>query len=259
MNERAELAEPINERAGPAMNVKLVLEYEGTRYHGWQAQSSAPTVEGALLDAIAGLTGESPVLTAAGRTDAGVHALGQVVNFRLARPFPIDQLPGALNARLPRDISIRRAEIVDDSFHARYSARARRYAYRIRQALPRGAYERQYAWGLRDSLDIRAMQAAAQKLEGTHDFRAFGRSPRPGGHTVRRVHDVTVSALGEWVTIAVAADAFLYGMVRRIAGALVDVGRRRRGLDWIDELLNGSTTGLRLAPPHGLVQIAVEY
>ena len=256
MNEVAEQTQD----TGP-VNVKLLLEYEGTRYHGWQAQASgAPTVEAALLAAITALTGESPVLTAAGRTDAGVHALGQVVNFRLARlNIPIRQLPGALNARLPRDISIRRAEAVDASFNARYSARARRYAYRIRQALPRGAYERQYAWGLRESLDLDAMQAAAGKLEGTHDFRAFGRSPRPGGHTVRRVQRVTVSALGEWVTIGIAADAFLYGMVRRIAGALVEIGRRKRGLEWIDELLTGSTTAVRLAPPYGLVQVGVEY
>lgn len=243
------------------VNVKLVLEYEGTRYHGWQAQASgAPTVEAALRAAITDLTRESPVLTAAGRTDAGVHALGQVVNFRLARlNIPIRQLPGALNARLPRDISVRRADVVEASFNARHSARARRYAYRIRQALPRTAYERQYAWGLHETLDLEAMQAAANKLEGAHDFRAFGRSPRPGGHTVRRVHRVTVSALGEWVTIGIAADAFLYGMVRRIAGALVDIGRRKRRLEWMDELLAGSATGLRLAPAHGLVQIGVEY
>jgi len=241
------------------MNLKLILEYEGTRYHGWQAQSGAPTIEAALRAAIAGLTGETPALTAAGRTDAGVHALGQVVNFKLERDFPVRQLPGALNARLPRDIAVRSAEIVDDSFSARYSARARLYAYRIRQGLPREAYQRQYAWGLHDNLDLSAMQAAAERLEGKHDFRAFGRSPRPGGHTVRQVYDITVSGLGEWVTIAVAADAFLYGMVRRIAGALVDVGRRRRSLDWIDGLLGGSTLGLRLAPPQGLVQVGVQY
>jgi len=241
------------------MNVKLVLEYEGTGYHGWQAQSGAPTIEAALRAAIAGLTGEMPALTAAGRTDAGVHALGQVVNFKLERDFPIQQLPGALNARLPRDIAVRSAEIVDEAFNARYSARARLYAYRIRQGLPRQAYQRQYAWGLREHLDLAAMQAAGERLEGRHDFRAFGRSPRPGGHTVRQVHDVTVSAIGEWVTIAVAADAFLYGMVRRIAGALVDVGRRKRSLEWIDGLLNGSNVGLRLAPAQGLVQVGVEY
>jgi len=241
------------------MNIKLVVEYEGTRYHGWQAQAGAATVEAALRDAIVGLTGESPVLTAAGRTDAGVHALGQVVNFKLERPFPVEQLPGALNARLAPDIAVRHAELVDDSFNARYSARARHYAYRIRQALPRGAYQRQYAWGLNDSLDVAAMQAAGDRLTGTHDFAAFGRSPRPGGHTVRRVHEITISSAGDWITIAVAADAFLYGMVRRIAGALVDVGRRRRSLDWIDALLAGSTHGLRLAPPQGLVQVAVEY
>jgi tRNA pseudouridine38-40 synthase len=241
------------------MNVKLVVEYEGTRYHGWQAQAGAPTVEAALRDAIHNLTGESPALTAAGRTDAGVHALGQVVNFRLEREFPVQQLPGALNARLAPDIAVQRAEAVDDSFNARYSARARLYAYRIRQALPRGAYQRQYAWGLHDTLDLPAMQTAGDRLAGTHDFRAFGRSPRPGGHTVRRVHEITVTGAGDWITIAVAADAFLYGMVRRIAGALVDVGRRRQPLAWIDSLLQGSTAGLRLAPPQGLVQVAVEY
>jgi len=241
------------------MNVKLVVEYEGTRYHGWQAQPGAPTVEAALRDAVHDLTGESPVLTAAGRTDAGVHALGQVVNFRLEREFPVQQLPGALNARLAPDIAVRHAEAVDDAFNARYSARARLYAYRIRQALPRGAYQRQYAWGLRDTLDLAAMQTAGDRLAGRHDFRAFGRSPRPGGHTVRHVHEIKVSGAGDWITIAVAADAFLYGMVRRIAGALVDVGRRRQPLEWIDSLLQGSTAGLRLAPPQGLVQVAVEY
>jgi tRNA pseudouridine38-40 synthase len=241
------------------MNVKLVIEYEGTRYHGWQAQAGAATVEAALREAIYGLTGESPVLTAAGRTDAGVHALGQVVNFHLDREFPIQQLPGALNARLAPDIAVRQAEAVDESFNARYSARARLYAYRIRQALPRGAYQRQYAWGLHDTLDVAAMQAAGDRLAGKHDFRAFGRSPRPGGHTVRHVHDIHVSSAGDWITIAVAADAFLYGMVRRIAGALVDVGRRRQPVEWIDSLLSGSTKGLRLAPAQGLVQVAVEY
>jgi tRNA pseudouridine38-40 synthase len=241
------------------MNVKLVLEYEGTRYHGWQAQSGAPTVEAALRNAIESLTGESPVITAAGRTDAGVHALGQVVSFTLEKPFAIEQLPGALNARLPRDIAVRHAEPVDPEFSARYSARMRRYEYRIRHGLPREAYERQYAWGLHETLDLPAMQAAAGRLQGTHDFAAFGRSPRPGGHTIRRVHDVTVSAIGDWVTIAVAADAFLYGMVRRMAGALVDVGLGRRTPEWIEELLAGSAVAQRLAPAQGLVQVGVEY
>jgi tRNA pseudouridine38-40 synthase len=241
------------------MNVKLTLEYEGTRYHGWQAQSGAPTVEAALLAAIENLTGEAPLLTAAGRTDAGVHALGQVVSFRLDKPFAIEKLPAALNARLAPDVAVRRAELVDEGFNARYSARVRLYAYRIRQALPRGAYQRQYAWGLRDELDLDAMRAAGERLEGRHDFRAFGRSPRPGGHTVRNVHEISVSAIGEWVTIAVAADAFLYGMVRRIARALVDVGRRRRTVEWIDALLNGSASAPQPAPPQGLVQIGVQY
>src|SRR3989440_11969071 len=241
------------------MNVKLVVEYDGTAFHGWQAQPDGTrTVQATLAAAIGELTGETVSLIAAGRTDAGVHALGQVVNFTLAGPFATDRLPAALNARLDPDLVVRSAEVVPEAFHARYSARARLYAYRIRQALPRGAYQRQYAWGLHDELDLAAMQAAGERLEGTHDFRAFGRSPRPGGHTVRRIYGITVNGTGDWVTIAVAADAFLYGMVRRIAGALVDVGRRRRPLEWIDELMNGSTVGFRLAPPHGLVQVGVE-
>ena len=242
------------------MNVKLIVEYEGMRYHGWQAQAGTPTIESALRAAIASLTGESPVLTAAGRTDAGVHALGQVVNFKLENAFPVEQLPGALNARLASDISVRHAELVDDSFNARYSARTRHYAYRIRQDLPRGAYQRQYAWGVRESLDLVAMQAAGERLVGQHDFRAFGRSPRPGGHTVRHVQELKITSAANWITIAVAADAFLYGMVRRIAGALVDIGRRKRTLDWLDSLLvGGSAAGLRLAPAQGLVQVRVEY
>ena len=240
-------------------NLKLIVEYEGTRYHGWQAQEGAATVEATLKAAIQSLTGETPELTAAGRTDAGVHALGQCVNFRLEGAFPIAQLAMALNSRLPADIAARHAEVVDDAFNARYSARLRRYSYRIRQSLPRGAYQRQYAWGLQDTLDLGRMQDAGDRLVGRHDFRAFGRSPRPGGHTVREIHALHVEQQGDWVTIAVAADAFLYGMVRRITGALVEVGRRRRTPGWIDELLTGSTTGLRPAPPQGLVQIGVEY
>ncbi|HSO93545.1 MAG TPA: tRNA pseudouridine(38-40) synthase TruA [Candidatus Dormibacteraeota bacterium] len=240
-------------------NIKLVVEYEGTRYHGWQEQAGKATVEGELKSAIVGLSGERPELTAAGRTDAGVHALGQCVNFILEGGFPVEQLAMALNSRLPADIAVRHAEVVDPGFNARYSALLRRYAYRIRQSLPRGAYQRQYAWGLRETLDIARMQAAGEKLIGRHDFRVFGRSPRPGGHTVRNVSELEVRAHGEWVTIAVAADAFLYGMVRRIAGALVEVGRQRRSPGWIEELLNGSTTGLRPAPAQGLVQVAVEY
>lgn len=240
-------------------NIKLLVEYEGTRYHGWQAQEGTATVEATLKAAIQSLTGETPELTAAGRTDAGVHALGQCVNFRLEGAFPIAQLAMALNSRLPVDVAVRHAEVVDDAFNARYSARLRRYAYRLRQSLPRGAYQRQYAWALQDTLDLDQMQEAGDRLVGRHDFRAFGRSPRPGGHTVREIQDLHVSQQGDWVTIAVAADAFLYGMVRRITGALVEVGRHRRAPGWIDELLSGSTTGVRPAPPQGLVQIGVEY
>ena len=139
------------------MNVKLVVEYDGTAFHGWQAQSGGTrTVQATLAAAVESLTGETVSLIAAGRTDAGVHALGQVVSFRLDRPFALDRLPAALNARLAPDLVARSAELVPESFHARYSARARLYAYRIRQALPRGAYQRQYACGTTSALSAAA-------------------------------------------------------------------------------------------------------
>jgi tRNA pseudouridine38-40 synthase len=244
------------------MNVKLVVEYDGTAFHGWQAQAGGTrTVQATLAGAIEDLTGEAVSLIAAGRTDAGVHALGQVVNFQLGRPFAVERLAAALNARLAPDLVVRSAEVAPDAFHARYSARARLYAYRLRQALPRGAYQRQYVWTVGERLDLAAMRAAAERLLGRHDFKAFGRSPRPGGHTMREILGLSVEGGPEtdWITILVRADAFLYGMMRRIAGALVEIGRRRRPLEWIDELLEGSSMGLRPAPAQGLVQVAVEY
>jgi tRNA pseudouridine38-40 synthase len=244
-----------------ARNIKLVLEYEGTGYHGWQQQAgSTPTVEGALRRALFEVTGEAPALQAAGRTDAGVHALGQVVNFRLDGDFAAQALPGALNHRLSPDIVVRAADEVDDSFHARYSARSRRYEYRVRQAAGRGAYERQYCWAVPERLDLTAMAKAARRLEGRHDFRAFGRSPRPGGHTLRTVNAIQIDADGDWVTIAVTADAFLYGMVRTLAAVLVDVGRGRRTVESVRALLEAAQpTAIRPAPAQGLVQAAVTY
>jgi len=242
-------------------NVKLVLEYEGTRYHGWQEQGAGiPTVAGALRTALYELTGENPSLQAAGRTDAGVHALGQVVSFTLEGPFPIAELKGALTARLAPDIVVRSTEQVDAGFHARYSARSRRYDYRIRQTAGRAAYQRQYCWPVAQPLDLGAMERAARLLEGSHDFRAFGRSPRPGGHTVRTLESIGIDADGEWVTMSVTADAFLYGMVRTLAAVLVDVGRGRRSLDSVRALLDRpQPLAIPPAPAAGLVQVAVSY
>jgi tRNA pseudouridine38-40 synthase len=243
-------------------NIKVVLEYEGTRYHGWQLQADpTPTVEGAFRRALGELTGENPAVIAAGRTDAGVHALGQVVNFRLDGDFLVEDLPGALNHRLAPDIVVRSATVVDDDFHARYSAKSRRYEYRIRQETDRAAYVRQYCWPVRERLDRSAMMEAACLLEGTHDFRAFGRSPRPGGHTVRTVEAIDIDVDGEWVTISVTADAFLYGMVRALAAVLVEVGRGRRPPASMRWLLDAKepVASIPPAPAQGLVQVAVTY
>jgi tRNA pseudouridine38-40 synthase len=190
-----------------------------------------------------------------------VHALGQVVNFRLDGDFPVEDLPGALSQRLAPDIVVRSAAVVDDDFHARHSAKSRRYEYRIRQGTGRAAYVRQYCWPVRERLDQSRMLEAARLLEGTHDFRAFGRSPQPGGHTVRTVEAIDVEVEGEWVTISVTADAFLYGMVRTLATILVEVGRGRRSPASVRGLLEAasSVASIPPAPAQGLVQVAVTY
>lgn len=266
-------------RAGapaPAGHVyALTLEYDGTGFDGWQRQPGRRTVEGALQHAILAVCGESAPLTAAGRTDAGAHAHGQVVGCTLSREWDCARLLAALNARLPEDVAVVDARPAPPGFHARFDAIARSYRYIVapRRREPVG---RQYAWLVRGPLDEAAMLEAARALLGTHDFAAFGRSPRPGGTTVRTVHAVDVRRMsmpgiapepegGEAksvVVIDVTADAFLYGMMRGIAGTLVAVGTGRLGTEDVIRLLAGRAPRAAVpatAPAHGLHQWQVTY
>jgi tRNA pseudouridine38-40 synthase len=240
-------------------NYKLILEYDGTRYHGWQYQATQPTVEAELRQALRRVTGQEPKLVAAGRTDAGVHALGQCVNFQLAGSMEPDRLPAALNAHLPADIVVRAASRVEDTFHARYSARARHYRYRLSDRLTRPAIGRQYLWYVRRPLDVDPMQTAARALLGRHDLVAFGRSPLPGGSTLRTIHSLEVQRQGDLIEVDAVADAFLYGMMRRLVGALVAVGLGRLAPARVAEALLSGTPLPVSAPAWGLVQVAVRY
>ncbi|MDQ6847039.1 MAG: tRNA pseudouridine(38-40) synthase TruA [Candidatus Dormibacteraeota bacterium] len=248
--------------------LRLVLEYDGSDFHGWQAQPSLRTVEGVLRDALRLVTGESPRLSAAGRTDAGAHSHGQVVGVPLTREWEAQRLSGALNAVLPRDVGVRHAEPTRDNFNARFDALSRTYRYVVVSRRERAPLLRRHAWQVSGDLDIAAMRDACALLVGHHDFAAFGRSPREGGSTVRTVERADVRRVAAPVAdetpayvIEVSADAFLYGMMRAIAGALVAVGRGRMRVEDVAAMLDGPTNRatVTVAPARGLHQWRVTY
>jgi tRNA pseudouridine38-40 synthase len=258
----------------PGLNVyALTLEYDGTGFSGWQRQPGCRTVESTLLAAIDATTGEQPALTAAGRTDAGAHAHGQVVGCPLGRAWDPRRLQAALNAHLPADVVVVDIAAATPTFHARFDAAARSYRYVVSAGNERCAICRQYAWCVRGPLDVDAMGRAAQALLGRHDFAAFGRSPRLDGTTVRTVNDISVLPLElqhdhprrsqrTAVVLEVEADAFLYGMMRSIAGALVAVGAGRMPEHAVGTLLERGSAGrgaITVAPAHGLHQWRVTY
>ena len=248
--------------------LRLVLEYDGTDFHGWQSQPLVRTVEGVLRDALQQVTGEAPRLTAAGRTDRGAHSHGQVVGVPLDRAWVPQRLSTALNAVLPGDVAVRHAEHAADDFHARFDALSRTYRYVVVSRPQRAPLVRRQAWQVSGELDIAAMRAAAELVTGTHDFGCFGRSPRPGGSTVRtveraEVRRVTVpdAAGTPAYVIEVSADAFLHGMMRGIVGAIVAVGRGQASVDDVAAMLAGRATPRHVsaAPARGLHQWAVTY
>jgi tRNA pseudouridine38-40 synthase len=248
---------------------RLTVEYDGSDFAGWQVQPAHRTAMGTLRDACRSL-GEAPeTITAAGRTDAGAHAHGQVVGLTLRRDWDPRRLTAALNALLPQDIAVVGADHAEPSFHARRDAVDRTYRYLVLCREQRAPVTRRHAWTVRGPLDVDSMRAAARSLLGRHDFAAFGRSPAPGGSTVRTVHQVEVlhslisgSPRFELVTIEVRADAFLRGMMRAFAGALVRVGQGRATTAWVAALVDHAATrdaSVPLAPPHGLHQWSVSY
>jgi len=247
-------------------NHRLILEYDGAGFNGWQAQpeaSGARTVAGELARALVTVTGERPRLNAAGRTDAGAHSLGQTVSFSLAREVAPDELRRSLNGVLPGDVAVVSSDLVGDRFHARFSARTRHYRYLVENREARPALLRQRAWHVRQPLDVPAMRAAAQRLLGRRDLGAFGRDPG-GRSTVRSLQRLRIRRLGgvagAVLAFELSADAFLYGMVRRIVGFLVEVGLHRRSPGDVETVLrSGPVPGIRVAPAHGLYQLRAEY
>jgi tRNA pseudouridine38-40 synthase len=240
---------------------KLTLAYDGSNYSGWQIQPGRVTLQETLESALRRITGQEVRVTASGRTDAGVHALGQVVSFRSETHLPPDVLCKALNAELPHDMSVRSVELADDSFHATGSAKRKRYRYLLDDGPTRDVFQRRYVWHLGQRLDEQAMHRAAQALLGTHDFSSFQTTGSERESAVRTIFDIGVSRAGDRISLEVEADGFLYNMVRTIVGTLVEVGRGRRAEDWVGQVLAASDRKAagQTAPPQGLVLVHVEY
>ncbi len=238
-----------------------MLEYDGTLFSGWQQQRGRRTVEAELKRALRELTGYDHVVYAAGRTDAGAHAEGQVASFRLQGRVPVSRLAAALNAHLPEDVSVLRAEAVPDAFHARYSARWRRYRYRYLDRPSRPALERGRCWHLRARLDEAAMADAARALVGEHDWTSYCSAGEPERDRVRRMRSARIRRREPFVELELVAEGFLRGLARGIAGGLAEVGLGRRPPGWVGEALRARDRSLapKTAPAGGLTLVEVIY
>jgi tRNA pseudouridine38-40 synthase len=242
-------------------NIKLVLEYDGTDFRGFQRQRGLRTVQGVLEECFARVLGEQTKAVGAGRTDAGVHALGQVVNFRTSRPVPSDRLSRVLNAALPNDIKVQHCEEVSDDFHARRCARSRTYAYRVIERAQPSPLLGRCALIVPDRLNARRMASAAKLLVGRHDFRAFQGGGAETKTTERRVIRLDCERRGKEISITVEAESFLYQMVRIIASVLLAVGRGEIREEEIAAMLTAGLRprGLAPAPACGLILLGVSY
>ena len=242
---------------------KLTIAYDGTGFVGWQRQAEGVSIQGLLEDACAALDGRPVAVAGAGRTDAGVHALGQVASLVLERAIDAAAVVGALNVRLPPAVRVLEADTMLDGFHARFSARRKSYRYRIANGPVLGPFERAYAWHVpAPVLDVGAMSEAARVLEGQHDFKAFQGTGSETHGTERVVYSARVAREGTGVvTIDLSGNGFLRHMVRNIVGTLVEVGRGRRPPDWVAEVLEAGDRALggQTAPAAGLFLVSVEY
>jgi tRNA pseudouridine38-40 synthase len=240
---------------------KITVAYDGTDYIGWQRQAAGTSIQGLIEDALREFGDGDVAVSAAGRTDAGVHALAQVASFALVRAIAPDAVVRALNAKLPDAVRVTAAEEVAASFHARFDARRKTYRYRIWNGDVLPPFERRYAWHVPGRLDVEAMRRAAALVEGEHDFAAFQSAGSDVATTTRRVYASGLVADGALLVYETSANGFLRHMVRALAGSLVEVGRGRETPDWITRVLESrerSAAG-RTAPAHGLFLVGVDY
>jgi tRNA pseudouridine38-40 synthase len=241
---------------------KLTIEYDGGPFVGWQVQDNGPSVQGALIAAVATFCGEKVSIRGAGRTDAGVHALGQVAHVDLVKAWDADTVRDALNAHLrPHPVVVLAAEAVDASFDARRSARRRHYLYRIINRRTDLALERGRAWRIGKPLDAAAMHGAAQRLLGRHDFTTFRHAECQAKSPVKTLDRLEVERSGEELRVLAAARSFLHNQVRSMVGALALVGEGKWSADDVSAALGARDRAAcaPVAPPDGLYLLRVDY
>lgn len=242
-------------------NVRILVAYDGSRFHGWQRQEGFDSVQETLELAVLSLTSSSVHVFGSGRTDAGVHALGQVAHFHVATPLDDDRLRHALNAHLPEGVVVRRVETCADEFHAQFQAKGKRYGYRVETGRFRSPFAPHYSHFVRDPLDLARMREAAARFLGRRDFAALATAGSPRKSTVRTIRSLHIVARRSWFAIVVEGDGFLYNMVRTIAGTLLDVGRGKLSPDDVSAILESRDRreAAATAPAEGLYLLSVLY
>lgn len=242
-------------------NIKLIIEYDGTNYCGWQKQVNGISIEETLEKVIIDLLKEDIKIMGASRTDAGVHAKGQVVSFKTNSKIPAYKFPGALNTRLPRDIVVLNAEDVDIGFHPICLSKGKKYSYKIFNRKTPNALMRNYYWYVGYTLDFENMKKAATYFIGEHDFSAFKSQGGSTSDSIREIYSLNLTKDGDYITITIEGSGFLYNMVRIIAGTLVDVGRGRIPYDSIESIIKSKNRKLAgiTAKSHGLYLEKVYY
>ncbi|MCW5879182.1 MAG: tRNA pseudouridine(38-40) synthase TruA [Anaerolineales bacterium] len=244
-----------------AARYKVVLAYDGSAFHGMQRQKNGRSVQAEVEMVLRSLGWQGRSLLVAGRTDAGVHASGQVAAFDLNWRHAPEALQRALNASLPADVVVSQLSPVAEDFHPRYQARSRRYQYRLYCQPQRDPLRERYAWRVWPAPGLRLLSAAARQLRGRHDFGSFGSAPTPGGSTVRQVQAAAWQKMtGDEFVFSVSADGFLYRMVRRMVALQVKIGQGQEDPELVARLLeDGRSKARHMAPPQGLTLVAVEY
>jgi tRNA pseudouridine38-40 synthase len=249
------------------VNYKLTLQYDGTDFHGWQIQTGFRTIQGELTAALSLLEGSEPIVHGSGRTDAGVHAEGQVANVQLERPFTSEKLRAAINANVGKDLRVMDVAQVDDDFHARYSAIGKTYVYRVINGPVASPFWARYALREARFLDLKRMREVAKLFHGKHDWTAFSAAQSDVEDRVRTISELTLEVLQEpraretLIEIRVSADGFLRYMVRAIAGTLLAVGRGELDEDAVCDAIENGNRPLEAvtAPSHGLTLLEVRY
>lgn len=242
-------------------NIKLTIQYDGSDYHGWQIQPGLATVQGEVAAAIGKLVGFDVQVNGASRTDAGVSALGQVANIRIDSPIPTGNLAKAITQKLAGEISISEAVEVDEDFDAIRSVKSKLYRYTIFVGENRPVLQIRHCWYRRGGLDIEKMKVAGGKLLGKNDFKSFACAADNRQSSVRTITQYDVRSEGDWIYFDVAADGFLYNMVRNIVGTLVEIGRGRWDVEKMDEILAAKDRNAAgpIAPASGLCLMWIEY